>query len=104
MGRGLTKTFSLFSNFIIYINCEKDSDECFEDNTEHLFKMLILATFVMNFIVFQDYLAKKWKKRDTVKSTITSMSDNTSPKCSPVDLAKIESHIRYITTLNTVKF
>ena len=64
------KTFSLFSNFVIYINCGEDIDECFEDNTELLFTILIVATFVMNFIVFQDYLArfiKKWKRPNSVK-------------------------------------
>ena len=98
MRHRLLKTFSLFSNFIIYINCGEDNDDCFEDNTEHLFKILILATFVMNSIVFQDYLArfiKKWKRQNSVKPANTlSMSKETSSKCIPVDLAEIESHIR----------
>ena len=88
----------MISNFVIYINCGEDIDECFEDNTELLFTILIVATFVMNFIVFQDYLArfiKKWKRPNSVKPVSTlSMSKETSPKCIPVDLAEMESHIR----------
>ena len=81
------------------MNCEEDVDECFEDKTGHLFKMLILATFVLNFIVFQDYFAKfikKWKKRNSVKpnTIVLSMPKETLPKCIPVDLAEFESHIR----------
>ena len=80
------------------MNCREDIDECFEDKTGHLFKILILATFVLNFIVFQDYLAKfikKWKKRNSVKPTIAlNMSEETMPKCIPVDLTEVESHIR----------
>ena len=80
------------------MNCGEDIDECFEDKTGHLFKILILATFVLNFIVFQDYLAKfikKWKVRNFVQPTIAlNMSEETLPKCIPVDLAEIGSHIR----------
>ena len=83
---------------LIYINCGEDIDKCFENNIEHLFTILILVTFVMNSIVFQDYLArfiKKLKRRNSVKPSNTlSMSKETSPKCIPVDLAEIESHIR----------
>ena len=90
--------WSLILSITLYINCGEDIDECFEDNSELLFTILIVATFVMNFIVFQDYLAsfiKKWKRRNSVKPANTlSMSKETSSNCNPVDLAEIESHIR----------
>ena len=85
----------MISNFVIYTNCGEDIDGCFEDNTELLFTILIVATFVMNFIVFQDYLArfiKKWKRPNSVKPD--NMSKETSPKCISVDLSEMESHIR----------
>ncbi len=96
---------------MIYQACGVDDDlECFGNKTKILYKISIFITLLMNFIVFQDYLAKfmkKWKGRRAVEPAILSNNSNRdrsnvqinmdsyvpTPTC--VELPKIENHIRY---------
>ena len=66
-------TFSILSNILIYQVCGgvHDGFDCFGLQTKTLYKISLTSTLFMNFLVFQDYIARfmkklKWKSRNVI--------------------------------------